>query len=418
MTTEDTDTDTDLLTPEEAQNLSYKAGRAFSPTAPIDQIALFSGRVVQRTQLIDAVLQRGQHAILFGERGVGKTSLAGVLADMLRAVEGDPEKTITSHVMLTTCQSTDTFDTLWRRAVAESGIPTIERKPGFGREPEVRVQDVFAGIEKITPEDVRSRLTPIGEAGLLVLIFDEFDRLRRRDGKDLFAELVKTLSDHITPMTIVLVGIGGTVEELIAAHESVSRPLKQVRMPRMSLAELSEIVEKGLEYLGMTATPAAKAGIANLSNGLPHYTHVLAQEAARIALRARRRIITSEDGKAASLVAVDNVDEMISRSYHMATRSKRRSIFREVLAACALTTKDERGYFSAGAVRTHLIGILNKDISISTYAPHLSSFCDVKRGRVLERTGQPHSRFYRFRDPIMEPYVKLRGLKDGILVWK
>jgi putative ribosome biogenesis GTPase RsgA len=48
----------------------------FSPAAPINSASLIAGRQEQISQLTDAVFENGRHAILFGERGVGKTSLA------------------------------------------------------------------------------------------------------------------------------------------------------------------------------------------------------------------------------------------------------------------------------------------------------------------------------------------------------
>jgi hypothetical protein len=50
-----------------------QSGQVFTPSAPIDNQALFAGRVNQLNRIIGAVSQRGQHAILFGERGVGNS---------------------------------------------------------------------------------------------------------------------------------------------------------------------------------------------------------------------------------------------------------------------------------------------------------------------------------------------------------
>jgi transcriptional regulator with AAA-type ATPase domain len=60
-----------------------RSGKIFTPSAPIDDQALFAGRVNQLNRIIGAISQRGQHAILFGERGAGKTSLANVLLKIL-----------------------------------------------------------------------------------------------------------------------------------------------------------------------------------------------------------------------------------------------------------------------------------------------------------------------------------------------
>ena len=53
---------------------------AFSPGAPIKEQQMFAGREAEARTLVDAVLQRGRHAIVYGERGVGKTSLANTFA--------------------------------------------------------------------------------------------------------------------------------------------------------------------------------------------------------------------------------------------------------------------------------------------------------------------------------------------------
>ena len=55
------------------------AANVFTPAAPIDAISLFRGREAQIQMLLEAVSQIGQHAIVYGERGVGKTSLISVL---------------------------------------------------------------------------------------------------------------------------------------------------------------------------------------------------------------------------------------------------------------------------------------------------------------------------------------------------
>jgi predicted ATP-dependent serine protease len=52
-----------------------QSGQLFTASAPIDNQASFAGRVNQLNRIIGAVSQHGQQAVLFGERGVGKTSL-------------------------------------------------------------------------------------------------------------------------------------------------------------------------------------------------------------------------------------------------------------------------------------------------------------------------------------------------------
>ena len=69
--------------PPDLQGLSFQTGSIFTPGAPINEKDLFAGRSEQVEKIIDAVSQRGCHAILYGERGVGKTSLSNMLSAFL-----------------------------------------------------------------------------------------------------------------------------------------------------------------------------------------------------------------------------------------------------------------------------------------------------------------------------------------------
>ena len=70
--------------PEENKQIDWKAieyrmSQHFTPGSPIDSTGLFCGRSKQTGMIIDSINFKGQHAILYGERGVGKTSLANQL---------------------------------------------------------------------------------------------------------------------------------------------------------------------------------------------------------------------------------------------------------------------------------------------------------------------------------------------------
>src|SRR6202044_1389085 len=115
---------------------------------------------------------------------------------------------------------------------------------------------------------------------LPILIVDEFDTLHDTV-KEMFANTIKTLSDHAVAATVILVGVADSVDELIADHQSIERALVQVKMPRMSRDEIFEILQKGLTQLGMTIQPEALSRIWILSQGLPVYAHLLGLHASR-----------------------------------------------------------------------------------------------------------------------------------------
>jgi len=82
--------------------------------------------------------------------------------------------------------------------------------------------------------------------------------LKKGEVTTLLADTIKNLSDHSLDVTIILIGVADTVDELIEGHKSIERALVQVPMPRMSSQELNQIIDKGFQYAGFTMEEDAK----------------------------------------------------------------------------------------------------------------------------------------------------------------
>jgi energy-coupling factor transporter ATP-binding protein EcfA2 len=100
--------------PTDKLRLIAQVGSVFTPGAPIDDYALFGGRMDQVTDVINTVGQKGKHVILYGERGVGKTSLANVLAQVFAGFDNFRLKSVGVN-----CQTNDNFATLWSNVFRE-----------------------------------------------------------------------------------------------------------------------------------------------------------------------------------------------------------------------------------------------------------------------------------------------------------
>jgi Cdc6-like AAA superfamily ATPase len=267
--------------PADAESRLAKLTSVFTPAIPVSQSAVFAGRIEQIQQVVDAIGQPGVHVVIFGEPGVGKTSLANILSKRL----GSEKKAVVAPRV--TCERTDDFSSLWRRIFADIKVARERAVVGFGasrREEQGSLDETVP--ETVTSADVKRALTTVGRGCVLVVIIDEFDRIGDPEVRAIFADTIKVLSDHAVPATLILVGVSDTVDGLIDQHGSIERALVQVRMPRMSSDELEHIMTRGLELLGMTIDPEALAHVAMLSQGLPHYTHLLGLHAARIAIDA------------------------------------------------------------------------------------------------------------------------------------
>jgi Cdc6-like AAA superfamily ATPase len=377
--------------------------QAFSPSAPVDQQALFAGRLEQLMRVLNAVTQKGQHAILFGERGVGKTSLARVIAQM-----GPHHGWQTAQV---NCDPTMTFSSLWHKVLREITFVTQKTLPGFTGGSATSVTNLAGALgDQVTPDDVRHLFARLPKT---LIVLDELDRLEDPSVSGLLADTIKGLSDHAVDATLLLVGVADSVDSLIAEHQSVERALVQVRMPRMSRTELFEIIDKGLQKVGMIIEPAARDRIADLSQGLPHYTHLLALNASqRAALQGRVEVLVT-DVRSAIDAALSNAQQSIISSYHKATASPRENLYPQVLLACALAKQDSLGYFAAVDVRSPLSLIMGREYDIPAFSQHLNAFCELSRGPVLQRSGTPRRFRFRFVNPLMQPFVVMDGIKVG-----
>lgn len=173
-------------------------------------------------------------------------------------------------------------------------------------------------------------------------------------------------------------------------------------------------MRKGCARADLKAMPDAIDEIATLSEGLPHYTHLLGLHAGQRALQEDRDTIRCDDVWAAIPRAVDR--HTIVNAYQQATRSARKdALFAQVLLACALAPKNSLGFFTSGSIREPLEAIAGRRLDIPAFSNHLSQFLEPDRGTVLQREGTSRRYFYRFSDPIFQPYVVLNGLSTGMI---
>lgn len=383
-----------------------RVAEAFRPAAPVDRRDLFAGRAEQIAELFSVVAQSGQHAVVYGERGVGKTSLGLVTSELLRG----------AHVLTVwaTCDVSDDFSSIWHKALGDIGLASTRHALGFAESVDESIETAskLLGPGPVTPHAVQGALQQITAQNAIAIFVDEFDRFHNRDGRALFADTIKALSDRLVPATVVLIGVADSVGELIREHKSVERALVQIQMPRMSPAELAEIASNGIASAGMKIVGPAVTRITALSKGLPHYTHLLAQLAAQAALAERRAQVSLRDVNAAVARAIDRAQESIVEVYRDAVGGSP-SIYPQVLLACALAKEDEFGFFGSPDVREPLSRILHKPCKTATFAQHLKRLSSEARGPILEKHGAARTTRYRFANPLLQPYVAMRGLSEG-----
>lgn len=384
----------------------------FTPSQPISGIEYFRGRQPQIASCYDAIRDRGRHVLIYGDRGVGKTSLAKVACE-----EADHGREF-SHFQYR-CDTGTTFHSMWASLLNDMGFDGMLRRKSVskleGGRAGAGIGPFQAGVstEGGTQRDFEvlepSQLTPASVVKLLpdlltkrpgLIIIDELDRLSADVDRVLIADLMKHLSDESTRTTLVLVGVAGTATDLTAGHPSSQRSVSQVKLDRMADEEIREIIEQGGVTCGIAFQENAIERIVDLSNGYPHFAHLLGQKAAFHAVKDHGLLVDHHVLRRAFRDAVTEAEESLRHAYARATASAQTENYMQILHDISYIpetrfTKDDcRDYIRKNR------GVVDEILLTNA----ISRFVADDDSAVLTRVGKG---MYRFTDPRMPSYVRM-----------
>lgn len=239
------------------------------------------GRQKALQQISRAFNSTGRHIFIYGDRGVGKSSLALTSAYLVQNSAEEP--------VYITCGTGQTFGELIF-AAANAALPPEERleTPGKGseitlpmsmgaRKPGERPRANYGIPRSLTDAVELLRYISSRRSGRTVVIFDEFERIKNDFDKAQFAELVKNLPVFDKEISLILSGIGSSVDEMMGAHQSVSRRLETIPVNKINHDELWKIIAVPAAKLGVTVEQDLLIRASILSDGFPHYVHLLAE---------------------------------------------------------------------------------------------------------------------------------------------
>ncbi len=401
-----------LLSDQQVEDIEYRVlPKAYNPSGPISRKDMFKGRAAYIDGSLEAIFQPDQHLVIIGERGVGKTSLANIIYDLITDLGTKIPNYWYGKV---NCGTRETFASLWNSAFRNVRLTRETKQIGFTFEKSNTLKESTTLGDSIPSTELSpSRIVTIVKDKPGVWIFDEFNMLPRVEAQP-FADLIKALSDAGSKAKIVLVGVAESVAALIEDHRSVDRNIRQILMPRMDSAELLEIIHGAETITGMKYSEAAQNIIINLSQGLPYFTHQLGLCSAKAALTKKKLNVATVEVKTGIEVSLSSSEESLKEAYRRAIYSRKpNAMYKEVLLACAIAEKDPFGYFKMTDVVDPLSRIRQKKVVPGAFAAHLASFCSDNRGSILLKKGSPQNYVYRFVNPLLQPYTIMHGISEG-----
>lgn len=261
--------------------------RAFTPSQPVSDVRMFAGRREILLSLIRAIEDQQLHAVIFGDRGIGKTSLLHVFSQLAREAR--------YIVRYTSCTEKSEFDATFRAIAAD--VPLLYHADF---DPTSEPAERGAALDSLLPEreltvatltEVFAKLS--GTRVLIVL--DEFDRATSPEFKRSVAELIKSLSDRSIRVQLVIAGVAANLTELVEHIPSIRRNILGLPMPAMTAEEMQEMIALGESIGQMSFEPTALEQIVAAAQGSPYVTGLLAQHAAARALDRQARDVAPED---------------------------------------------------------------------------------------------------------------------------
>ena len=366
---------------------------AFTPSLPVTDQRMFAGRTQVLTALIESIEEQRLHTVLYGERGIGKTSLLHVLEQSAREAR--------YLVVYLSCGSSTSFDEIFRSVA--SGIPLLFHS-GYGpTSTESERGATFADLLSSAPVSVRIASEMLGHVvGTRVLvILDEFDRCESAEFRRNIAELLKNLSDRSVRVQLVIAGVASNVTELVEYIPSIQRSVAALPVPDMSATEVRQLVVNGEDASGVNFESAAIGLVVSVASGLPYLASLLCHHASHLAIEQGRMTVKTQDVSSAISEALHEFESRTAKRSRAQITACLREISLEALGVLANASQSTGGRFSQDDIAAVAAGA-DEQAKSRALADSL-----VAKRLLLEAGEDDDGRFYNFVDESVPPYLRL-----------
>lgn len=332
--------DVDTANPVRAQ-LRKRLGRAFPLSQPISELRQFAGRRDLLANVIRSIEEQRMHVVLYGDRGIGKTSLLHIVSLLAQEAR--------YQVRYSSCSQSSTFDETFR-AIARD-IPLLYFRGADPTSEQVEAGKSLADLldgRILTPSYFSEVLEGVSGTRLLIIL-DEFDRADSLEFRQSVAELIKNLSDRGTRVQILIGGVAANLAELIQHIPSIRRNLLGIPVNKMNVDEIEEIIRNGEWVAALKFDTDARAAIVRLSNGSPYLANLIAHHAGSLAVDRKESDVTSGDVSATAKDIVQSLRLRMNENAQRQFDALSAAMPAARLSELAREALDNFGRLSAGA---------------------------------------------------------------------
>jgi hypothetical protein len=399
-----------------------KLGEILSPSQPVRSIEYLLGRDDELEAIDRALFQPGRHIFIYGDRGVGKSSLAATAAYQYQSPEASP--------ITVSGSPDDTFKTIIAniatQALGRSMLENVKKNESKGFEWRGLK---FGASKEVSNIDIVSQLQTVGDAVELlkqialrhsekpVVVLDEFDTISDPEERNKFASLLKQFGDQSINLKFIFTGIGKSLDDLIGAHHSSFRQLHSEELPRLGFDARREIVIKAAEHFGLSVNNDVNWRIAIVSDGFPYYVHLIAEKMLWAAFDANEEI--SELGwdqyHQGLRVAIQSINAELRRPYEHAVLH-RDAQYEKVVWSTADGDdlyRQLRDMFGAYKVIMRKSELTESLLEQSKFSDHIRKLKTKGYGEILEQVPNRPG-WYIYKEKMLRGYVRMQAEANGI----
>ncbi|HYD14157.1 MAG TPA: ATP-binding protein [Allosphingosinicella sp.] len=391
--------------------------RHLSPSSPINELQLLKGRADQVEQIRRAFHSPGRQVFIHGDRGVGKSSLAITMGNYLC---GDARRPVQ-----VACNGQTFFSLI--RDIGNQLLNFTPASPSRLSRGSVGVQSF--GISATLESQLQTRAVPelssLNEALSVirycadlsfeepVIIVDEFDKISGPEDREMFADFIKQLGDQRVPVKVFFTGIGQSLDGLLADHHSCYRYLASVHLKPLPWQGRLDIIDDAAFALGIEVDPASRFRIGALSDGFPHYIHLVCEKLFWRAFDDESQVKATTPDMYIDAVhdAVRDIEPTLEKLYEEATQ-KYNDDYQSVLWAVADHHEFKRRSVD---IYTSYCDIMaqkgSEPLDRTKFNARMAYLKQPSHGEILIGSRQG---WYELREPILRGYIRLRAEAEGI----
>jgi uncharacterized protein len=406
---------------EDRHGFANRLNQLVSPSQPIQSIEHLYGRAHELDQIDKALYAPGRHVFIYGDRGVGKSSLAAAAARQYQSSDAipldiacGPDASLYSIVANIALQALSQSRLRSKKTSTKAGVSwrflTLERTAEeVARDLHAEIRTVLDAVEVLREVSEVHSEKPI-------VVLDEFDRIQDAATRHIFADLIKHLGDKKIHLKFIFTGVAASLDELLGAHQSAIRQLATIELGRLSWDARWDIALAVTRAFQLELPRDIYVRIAAVSDGFPYYVHLIIEKMLWRVWEdtADVETVTWEHYRDGLKDAIDSINAELRRPYELAV-TQRTDDYEEVLWSTAdgeyLKRFTDDMFDSYLYIMKQRAGRL--PLSLDKFKARIRALRTDRSGAILIAQDTRRGMYW-YRETMLRGYVRMQAEANGI----